>query len=1486
MSIEGKTYIVGIGASAGGLEAVTKLIANLSPTLPCAYVLLQHLSPTYKSMMVDILSRETVLSVIEATDGLQLKAGMLCVIPASYNAILEKGVIRLSLAPPESSPKPSINQFFCSLAEEEATAATGILLSGTGSDGVAGLRAIQTAGGHTLVQLPETAKYEGMPQSAIDAGVADHIASPEDLPAALQMILSLETADTLPPEQDLLGQLLSKLKSQIHYDFTGYKIGTLMRRIRRREIATGNFDLNTYLNWVDQHPEELDLLAKDILISVTAFFRDHDAFDALRDAINLLCQSRKDGGDIRVWVAGCASGEEVYSIAMLIAESLYQLGIAPPVQIFATDVDDDALNIARRGIYPQIAMNIVPMEMREKYFNAVGSNYEAKKSLRDMIVFAKHNLVTDPPFFRLDLVSCRNVLIYFDAVLQAKVLKTFQFGLKKEGLLFLGRSESIGQSDNCFSPINRRERLYKKTGDNPTELIFNPSESKVEIPMVRKDRRMEMLLTGIVQQLGVTCVLCDRDGAIQHAAGQVDKFLKFPEGATRCIASEVILPALRGELLSMMHRARQENQAQHGRQRKLESEWVYLLVSPLHDAGTQYTLVLIIPVEAVLPDEMRPVSQTLEMEDELLVTREHLQTLVEEMATSNEEMQTLNEEAQAANEELQATNEELEAANQELQATNEELISLNEELNVKTYELGILTEEYVHLYDALHFPIMVFDQHAELIRFNKSAAKACDLRTTALNQNVHSLRLPSKLAELPAKLYQVIEHGEIIEEIISDLEQVQRLVITPGFDSDGHIRTLVTCLIDITDVAKTQSQLMASQNRLLALMEKTTVIFAMKDLHGHYQYANSRFLMFFGLSADEYQGKSNFSLMSADIATSLWELDLRALRTGESCSGEHMIPGKDGPRYLKTVHQILHDINGEPSAFIIEAEDITLSKQAAEQLRINAQVFEQAGEAIVVTDSNAIIQTVNTAFQRITGYGSEAIGQPLQFLKSEKHSEVFYQQLWASLKEKGFWQGEIWNKHRSGEEYPCWLTINLLDDNHGNTEHFIAIFSDIAEIKTSQQKAEYLSTHDALTGLPNRALFNDRLKHDLATASRNKQQLALLFIDLDDFKTINDTLGHDVGDELLREAANRLRAVVRDVDTVARLGGDEFTAILSDCTPTSVSEVANRILNDLSASFIVQGRTLFVSASIGVAFYPDDHQDATSLVRSADAAMYRAKELGRNRVEFYRADLQVRLMKRAILEGALREAMRKNRLRLVFQPKYAIAHQPLLIGAEALLRWQDPELGNVPPAEFIPVAEASGLVIELTQTVEMLLINQLIAWQAQGFVIPPIAFNVSARSIREPMFASKLIDKIMNANISTQLIQVEITEGALLENSQVVTSNLDELNCAGVNIAIDDFGTGYSSLSYLKRLPLHELKIDKSFVDGLGKDPEDEAIAKAVLGLAKALDLHTIAEGVESDEQLNWLVQHDCDSVQGYLLSRPLESSAFEALLRAEGATA
>ncbi|MCP4595489.1 EAL domain-containing protein [Neptuniibacter sp.] len=1471
--------VIAIGASAGGLEAISHLLSNIGPDIPHAVVILQHLSPNYKSMMAELLTRETRLRVVEMQDGEVPQSGVAYVVPPNKNAVLRDDQFTLQDALPEISPKPSINEFFISLAAELGERAVGVILSGTGTDGTAGLRAIQAAGGIAIVQSPESAKYSGMPLSAIDAGASDFILEPEEISAKLMALPSdmLVEVEFSPSTLERIIQLLNKA---CDVDFSGYKVGTLSRRVRRRMVATAHSSMESYLEWLEDNSDELDMLSKDILISVTSFFRDSESFAGLRDSISDILSNMAPDEEFRAWVAGCATGEEAYTLAILILEELQQQSTINRVQIFATDIDEEALNFARQGLYPSRSLKALPEELLEKYFIVKNDGqYEVHKNLRDMIVFARHNVINDPPFLHLNLVTCRNVLIYFDNALQSKVLQRFHFALKQEGVLFLGRSESVAQAEQLFIHTNRRERIFRKHGDSKPRLASTISAKLPVLPRVRSESP-QLLLDAFTEHYGVTAALCTLDGRVLQTSGEVETFFRFPSGSSDIRLPEVIDPVFQTELLALLHQLKKSHSAQYGRPKELAENFWQLSLSPVSKEGESWVL-LLISKHQESPKNVPSFSHDNVYSDELEVTREQLQSLIEELATANEEMQSLNEEAQASNEELQATNEEMEAANEELQATNEELVSLNEELSIKTNELIMLNEEYSHLYDSFDFPVLVFDSKLNLVRFNSPAAMAFNLRGNASNIPIGRIKFPEFLCNIEQVLGLALSHAEKQEAFLKNEHKAYQLVVNPGLSEQGAVKFLVLNLLDITEIQKTRNLLAESENRLQTVMENTYILIATKDLSGRYLFANDAFLNSLNIQDIDYEMKTDFDLFPGSFAGQIWSNDLRAIRELGIVESESSLLVDGKVRVFRTVHQVLRDHNGTPNMIITESEDITTRKQAEEKLKIAAKVYQQAGEGIVVTDKNGFILSINDAFTAITGFSEvDSIGAGIgQLLQSGRHSKQFYNEMWNVLDNKGHWQGEIWNKKKNGEVYPEWLTINRIMNDKNETDYFIAVFSDISNLKESQRKVEFLATHDPLTGLPNRNLFQDRLDSALARSKRDESSLAVLFIDLDNFKSINDTLGHDVGDRLLVEVSGRLQAVVRDIDTVSRLGGDEFTVIITECGPADVQDVSSRILSDLTEPVDLDGRKIFASASIGIAMYPEDGEDSNGLLKSADTAMYKAKESGRNRFQFFHTEMRDKLLKQSVLESSLKYAIRHNQFRLVFQPKFSAVDSRRIVGAEALLRWNEPQLGDISPAEFIPLAEQTGDIIELSNLVIDMLAEHIARWLNRGLNLPPIAFNVSTRSLKDEHYAKELVSRIDTYMIPHQYFNAEITEGSLMGKSSVEIENLNVLKEQGFCISIDDFGTGYSSLSYLKTLPLEELKIDKSFVDGLGEDENDEAICRAILSMAKALGLKVVAEGVETELQKNWLIENKCDYLQGFLLSKPLEALDFEKIV-------
>jgi len=562
--------------------------------------------------------------------------------------------------------------------------------------------------------------------------------------------------------------------------------------------------------------------------------------------------------------------------------------------------------------------------------------------------------------------------------------------------------------------------------------------------------------------------------------------------------------------------------------------------------------------------------------------------------------------------------------------------------------------------------------------------------------------------------------------------------------------------------------------------------------------------------------------------------------------------------------------------------DITLRKQNEQSLRLAAAVFESSREGIIITAPNTgHILRVNTAFTAITGYQpEEVVGQNPSILASGKQGTEFYQKLWNTLLSSGQWQGEIWNRRKNGELYPEWLSISSIRGPTGKIEYFVAIFNDITERKRAEDKIIHQAYHDALTNLPNRVLFKDRLEQSLAFALRQKhKKVAVLFIDLDRFKLVNDSLGHDAGDQLLRQFAQRLRENVRQSDTVARLGGDEFTILLPDADHVDEAmAVADKMLAALKHPFDIGGQEIFVTASIGISMFPDDGADAKTMMKNADAAMYRVKEQGRSGFQVYTDAFNLHSLRRLELENQLRKALEKNQLVLHYQPQFDLA-QGNIRGVEALIRWQHPDLGMISPAEFIPLAEETGLIVPIGAWVLETACKQAYAWKQAGFPDLVMSVNLSVRQFFREDIVSLVTDAIQNYCLGAHVLELEITESVAMEDVAYTIKTLESLSSAGLCMAIDDFGTGYSSLSQLKKMPVEILKIDQSFVQDLTSNQDDAAIVNAVITMAHRLGLKVIAEGVESQAQLDHLKEQQCDFAQGYLFSRPLPANELEMLL-------
>ena len=555
--------------------------------------------------------------------------------------------------------------------------------------------------------------------------------------------------------------------------------------------------------------------------------------------------------------------------------------------------------------------------------------------------------------------------------------------------------------------------------------------------------------------------------------------------------------------------------------------------------------------------------------------------------------------------------------------------------------------------------------------------------------------------------------------------------------------------------------------------------------------------------------------------------------------------------------------------------DITEKRQHEAQLMLAERVFAHSSEALLITDRAGVIININRAFTQITGYTrEEAVGQTPRILKSNRHDETFYRAMWTSVTEKGSWEGEVWDQRKGGEIYPKWLSITVVRDSHGDILNYIGCFSDITERKAAQEKIEYLAHHDALTSLPNRLLLRDRFTHAREQIRRSGRCLAFMFLDLDHFKRINDSLGHRIGDDLLIAVVKRLRSGLREGDTLSRQGGDEFILILNDIDgKETAAKVAEKIISSLNQPFQIGMHSLNTSVSIGIAIAPVDGDDFDSLLQKADTAMYVSKESARGTYCFFHQSMDDQAKRRLDLSNSLRRSLNTDQFRLVYQPQ-VYADSGRVFGAEALLRWHPDDRTPISPTEFIPLAEEIGMILPIGEWVINQACEQARRWRDDGLNCR-IAVNVSGIQIYRDDIVASIQRAAHCAGISPELIQVELTESTLIEDSLLVQDAISGLKAIGASVAIDDFGTGYSSLAYLKRFRVDKLKIDRSFISDVCINEESAAMTRAVISIAHSLNMRSIAEGVESPEQLAFIRQAGCNEVQGYLYSQPLSTSDF-----------
>lgn len=697
----------------------------------------------------------------------------------------------------------------------------------------------------------------------------------------------------------------------------------------------------------------------------------------------------------------------------------------------------------------------------------------------------------------------------------------------------------------------------------------------------------------------------------------------------------------------------------------------------------------------------------------------------------------------------------------------------------------------------------------------------------------------------------------------------------PLFAEDGSRSALVILARDTTE-ARLHEEKLHIRDRAIDALPLGVTISDVRSKGTPTIYCSQGFERLTGYGSAQVLGK-NLRLLQGEL-TDQTALDRirESVRQESECLVELQAYRADGSAFWDEVRcSPVRDEAGRVTHIVGIHTDVSERRAVEERLRLAATVFNSSAEGVCITNPAGDIVSVNAAFERITGYpAGEVIGRNPRLLNSGRHKSTFYSEMWHSIKRNGSWQGEIWNRRKSGEVYPELVTISEVRDEQSTLKNYVAVFADITQIKDAENQLEWLAHHDPLTGLPNRSLLDDRLTHAIARARRAKSMVSVLLLDLDGFKNVNDSLGHPAGDHLLQVVSERLTALLGKEDTVARMGGDEFAVVLEDVRHAGdMSDLAEQIIALLADPVELDGHSARISASLGIALYPQDGDDAMTLVRAADTAMYQSKQGGRNTYRFHRDDMAQAVRRRLELDHGMRRALAQGEFELWYQPQIELG-SGRVIGLEALLRWRDPELGLISPLDFIPLAEENGLIVPLGEWVLRAACRQARDWQLAGLDFGRMAVNVAASQIEHGDFPALVQQVLLDSELSPHALELEITESLLLNNADDALRVVAELRSMGIAMAIDDFGTGYSSLAYLKHLKIDKLKIDRTFVTDLPSDAGNVAITRAIVALGHSLGFSVIAEGVETEANSAFLLSEGCGQGQGYLFSKPLPAAS------------
>lgn len=1092
------TTIIAIGASAGGLEALQEFFSHLPMIENCSILVAQHLSPTHKSILAQLLGRETKLEVKEAVHGKTLQPNLVYITPPNKEISISKNKICLKKPASRIGPKPSVDILFSSLGQRNCNHVIGIILSGTGSDGAAGVISLKRNGAFIIVQDPETAKYNGMPLSAIQTGMVDAVLSPDRMGEEIEEYLLHPGSINVENETSAIKKIFNLLSERTGTDFSNYKSATIGRRLEKRIHALQLPSIEEYLKVIEENPEEANEMFNTILIGVTSFFRDIKAFNSLEESIHKIIKQKKKGDAIRVWVPGCSTGEEAYTIAILFSRILKDKISDYNLQIFATDIDEKAIAAARRGIFQESSLENLPKEIQDQFFLSTEEGFEISKSLRSLVLFSKHDIIRNPPFLKLDLISCRNLLIYFNTSLQQQIMPIFHYALQMEGYLFLGKSETVGEFNDLFAPVDVKNKIFqRKRGGNlhpPKFSTLKPHKSEVKVKTTSEEpvSIAEMVKETLFNTYENPYVVVNEEHNIIEISGDVRLFLSLSPGSIQVNLIKMLNKELQIEVRSVLSRAIKDRVSVKSNIKKFELfgslHYVRITARPLiySKLSEEFFVVIFEKMDiqefltkGEVSNEVTLVDNRIyELELELTATKEQLQTYIEEIETSNEELQSLNEELQSTNEELQSSNEELETSNEELQSTNEEVQITYSELKAANEELErkeILLKENIANVDALLNnelqSFLLLDVSYRIVAFNKKAVETFELlrnKKLKVGDTIINFIAPNQL-EAFIYDFNIAIHGKVFsgEKQMLDNQGNMRWFntnYTPVIVDNIQTNGISISLLEITESKKILQDLKVSELLVKSVFNATSTGICITDEAGIFKDINEEYCRIFGYTKEELIGEHFSILFSQANKEKHTGLHQEFINGASEAPIELKQIQKDGQQIIvASSSELLHRPDGRKYK-VTSVRDITKQKLEENRLRLLESVIVHTTDAVLITEAEPTempgprIVYVNEAFTKLTGYtADEVLGQTPRILQGPKSDYKELKKLGESLKKWEPYEITTLNYKKNGEEFWINFTVTPVANEKGWYTHWIAVERDVTKFKNAELQKKLIA---------------------------------------------------------------------------------------------------------------------------------------------------------------------------------------------------------------------------------------------------------------------------------------------------------------------------------------------------------------------------------------------------------------------------------------------